>query len=137
MVVLTELCLCGYPPRDLVEKPSFLAHNRRALEQLAGELPPIPTIVGFVGEASGETGKRAANTAALLADGQVKFEQRKMLLPTYDVFDEARHFAPASTQQVLAFCGSRLALTICEDCWNDSTFWTDAGAKWRASSNTS
>lgn len=123
LVVLTELCLCGYPPRDLVEKPSFLAHNRRALEQLAGELPPIPTIVGFVGEAGGETGKRAANTAALLADGQVKFEQRKMLLPTYDVFDEARHFAPASTQQVLAFCGSRLALTICEDCWNDSTFW--------------
>jgi len=123
LVVFTELCLCGYPPRDLVEKPSFLEHNRQALEALAGLLPPIPAIVGFVGRADGETGKAARNCAALLADGRVQFEQAKMLLPTYDVFDEARTFSPAAGQQPLAFCGSKLALTICEDIWNDKTFW--------------
>ena len=123
LAVFTELCLCGYPPRDLVEKPSFLEHNRRALEALARSLPPIPTVVGFVGRAQSETGKKALNCAALLAEGQIRFEQAKMLLPTYDVFDEARTFAPAAAQQPLVFCGSKVALTICEDCWNDKFFW--------------
>ena len=123
LVAFTELCLCGYPPRDLVEKPSFLEHNRTALEALARSLPPIPAIVGFVGRAAGETGKTALNCAALLADGQVRFEQAKMLLPTYDVFDEARQFAPAAAQKPLAFCGSQVGLTICEDIWNDKSFW--------------
>ncbi|HEX9764450.1 MAG TPA: NAD+ synthase [Candidatus Acidoferrales bacterium] len=123
LAVFTELCLCGYPPRDWVERPSFLEHNRRALELLAASLPPIPTIVGFVGRAQSDTGKRAANCAALLRNGRVEFEQTKMLLPTYDVFDEARTFAPATEQHVLSFCGSTVALTICEDCWNDRTFW--------------
>lgn len=123
LVVFTELCLCGYPPRDLVEKPSFLEHNRRALEELARSLPPIPTVVGFVGRARAETGKSATNSAALLAEGRIQFEQAKTLLPTYDVFDETRHFAPGAPRGPFAFCGSRLALTICEDCWNDRFFW--------------
>ncbi|MBI4465919.1 MAG: NAD+ synthase [Acidobacteria bacterium] len=123
LVVFTELCLCGYPPRDLVEKPNFLEHNRGALEELARSLPPLPTIVGFVGRAQAETGKSALNCAALLAEGTVRFEQAKMLLPTYDVFDEARTFAPAASQRLFGFCGSQLALTICEDIWNDKSFW--------------
>jgi NAD+ synthetase len=123
LAVFTELCLCGYPPRDLVEQPGFLEDNRVALEGLAASLPPIATIVGFVGRSPSATGKPATNSAALLAEGQVQFEQAKMLLPTYDVFDEARVFAPAREQQPLAFCGSQLALTICEDCWNDKFFW--------------
>ncbi|MCI0402734.1 MAG: NAD+ synthase [Acidobacteria bacterium] len=123
LAVFTELCLCGYPPRDWVERPSFLDDNQRALELLAASLPAIPTIVGYVGRADSDTGKRAGNCAALLADGRVQFTQQKMLLPTYDVFDEARTFAPATEQQVLAFCGNKVALTICEDCWNDRTFW--------------
>jgi NAD+ synthetase len=124
LAVFTELCLCGYPPRDLVEQPSFLDDNWRALEALASSLPPIPVIVGFVGRSPSEVGKVAMNCAALLADGKVQFQQAKMLLPTYDVFDEARQFLPAESQQVLSFCGSRVALTICEDCWNDKYFWT-------------
>ena len=123
LAVFTELCLCGYPPRDLVEAPGFLDDNRAALEALAGSLPPIPTIVGFVGRSPSPVGKTAANVAALLADGRVRVEQAKMLLPTYDVFDEARHFVPATAQQILSFCGSQVALTICEDCWNDKHFW--------------
>jgi NAD+ synthase/NAD+ synthase (glutamine-hydrolysing) len=123
LAVFTELCLCGYPPRDWVERPSFLDDNRRALDLLAGSLPPIPTIVGFVGRAQTDTGKPAANCAALLADGRVQFIQQKMLLPTYDVFDEARTFAPATEQKIFSFCSSKVALTICEDCWNDRTFW--------------
>jgi len=123
LVAFTELCVCGYPPRDLVENQRFLDHNRQALEHLARTLPSIPAIVGFVGRAPGDTGKGALNCAALLAEGRVKFEQAKMLLPTYDVFDEARTFQPAVSQQLLAFCGSKIALTICEDIWNDRTFW--------------
>ncbi|HXE74219.1 MAG TPA: NAD+ synthase [Candidatus Xenobia bacterium] len=123
LAVFTELCVCGYPPRDWAENPKFLDDNRRALELLAASLPPIPAIVGFVGRANSETGKQATNRAALLAGGKVVFEQVKMLLPTYDVFDEARMFAPAAEQRVFTFGGAKLALTICEDCWNDRTFW--------------
>ncbi len=122
LAVFTELCLCGYPPRDLVEKPSFLEDNRKALERLARSLP-LPAIVGFVGRSGDDTGKQAMNCLALLADGAIRFEQAKRLLPTYDVFDEARNFAPARSQRTFPFCGSQLALTICEDCWNDKTFW--------------
>lgn len=122
LAVFTELCLCGYPPRDLVEKPSFLARNREELEKLARMLP-LPAIVGFVGKADTPAGKRTMNRAAVLANGRVEFEQAKMLLPTYDVFDEARYFAPAVSQRVHDFSGERLAVTICEDCWNDKYFW--------------
>ncbi len=124
LVVFTELCLCGYPPHDLVDNKGFLARNREYLEKLARELP-LPAIVGFVAEANPPSGKRARNRAALLAEGRIVFEQDKMLLPTYDVFDEARHFGPAPDQRLLAFCGSQLALTICEDAWNDRTFWNE------------
>ena len=123
LAVFTELCVCGYPPRDWAENPKFLDDNRRAVDLLAASLPPIPTIVGFVGRANSETGKQATNRAALLAGGKVQFEQAKMLLPTYDVFDEARMFTPAAEQKVFAFGGAKLALNICEDCWNDRTFW--------------
>jgi predicted amidohydrolase len=91
-----------------VENPKFLDDNRRADELLAASLPPIPTIVGFVGRANSETGKRGANCAALLADGKIVFEQTKMLLPTYDVFDEARTFAPASEQRFFPSAARRL-----------------------------
>ncbi|MBI4462000.1 MAG: NAD+ synthase [Acidobacteria bacterium] len=122
LVVFTELCICGYPPHDLAENPSFRQRNRQELERLARELP-LPAIVGFVGQAKAPTGKQATNRAALVAQGRVLFEQDKMLLPTYDVFDEARHFAPAESQHLFTFCGLQLALTICEDAWNDRHFW--------------
>src|ERR1035437_686900 len=123
LVIFPELSLCGYPPRDLVEKPSFIERNRRELERLAQEAPEINLICGFVGKAEGGEGKTLSNSAAFLSGGQVRFVQSKMLLPTYDVFDETRYFAPAAQQKVLPFCGKQLALTICEDIWNDKQFW--------------
>ncbi|MBI3934197.1 MAG: NAD+ synthase [Acidobacteria bacterium] len=123
LVVFPELCLCGYPPRDLVDKPSFLERNRKELDALARDLPDIRIICGFVSTVESETGKAAANSAALLADGFVQFVQSKMLLPTYDVFDEMRYFEPAVQQNVLPLCGHNWAVTICEDVWNDKTFW--------------
>jgi len=124
MVVFPELSLCGYPPRDLVDKPSFLERNRLELEALARDLPEIRILCGFVSKVASETGKSAANSAALLAGGKIEFVQSKMLLPTYDVFDEMRYFEPAAQQSVLQLCGHRWALTICEDIWNDKTFWS-------------
>jgi NAD+ synthase (glutamine-hydrolysing) len=77
----------------------------------------------LVTQASAETGKSVMNSAALLRDGKIDFIQSKMLLPTYDVFDEMRNFAPANSQQLFDLCGNRMALTICEDAWNDKHFW--------------
>lgn len=124
LVVFSELCLCGYLPHDLIERPDFLERNRAELLRLAREIP-VPAVVGYVGSARNHTGKRAANCAAILAGGKVLFEQQKMLLPTYDVFDESRYFQPAARQIVFPFCGKRIGLTICEDVWNDKSFWTN------------
>jgi NAD+ synthetase len=84
---------------------------------------PIPSIVGYAARATGSTGKSAANAAALLANGKIEFIQHKMLLPTYDVFDESRYFQAATTQNIFSFGGQNLGITICEDIWNDKTFW--------------
>ncbi|MGC1107177.1 MAG: NAD+ synthase, partial [Candidatus Acidiferrales bacterium] len=89
---------------------------------LAAQMP-MPAIVGYVGKAQVDTGKPAANCAALLRDGKVAFEQRKMLLPTYDVFDESRYFQPAQSQSTFPLEGQQLGITICEDAWNDKDFW--------------
>lgn len=123
MILFPELAVCGYPPRDLVERPSFVAHNLEALEQIARQTHGIAVICGVATPAQAETGKRVMNSAALLRDGQVAMMQSKMLLPTYDVFDEIRNFAPAQRQELFSFCGKRMALTICEDAWNDKHFW--------------
>jgi NAD+ synthase (glutamine-hydrolysing) len=122
LAVFSELCLCGYLPMDLIERPHFIDQNERELACLAEQLP-IPSIVGYAARATGSTGKAAANAAALLANGKIEFVQHKMLLPTYDVFDESRYFQPASSQNVFSFGGQNLGITICEDIWNDKTFW--------------
>jgi NAD+ synthase/NAD+ synthase (glutamine-hydrolysing) len=123
MVVFPELAVCGYPPRDLVERGSFVVHNREAAEHIAAETRGIAVICGLVTPAQADTGKSVMNSAALLMDGAIKFVQSKMLLPTYDVFDEVRNFAPARCQTLFPFCGKQMALTICEDAWNDKHFW--------------
>lgn len=122
LVVFSELGLCGYPPQDLVERPSFIERNLKELKRLAAHMT-MPAIVGYVGKAQDNTGKLAANSAALLADGRIVFEQQKMLLPSYDVFDESRYFQPARSQSNFLFGGQQLGITICEDCWNDKQFW--------------
>jgi len=123
LILFPELSISGYPPRDLVERPSFQARNQEVAEQIAADTRGIAVICGLVTQASAETGKSVMNSAALLRDGKIDFIQSKMLLPTYDVFDEMRNFAPANSQQLFDFCGNRMALTICEDAWNDKHFW--------------
>ena len=122
LTAFSELCLCGYLPLDLIERPQFIDRNERELACLAKQLP-IPSIVGYAARATGSTGKSAANAAALLANGKIQFVQQKMLLPTYDVFDESRYFQPAASHNVFAFGGQKLGITVCEDIWNDKTFW--------------
>lgn len=123
LILFPELSVCGYPPRDLVERPTFVAKNRESVDRIAAETKGIPVICGLVTSAQAETGKSVMNSAALLQDGKLAFLQSKMLLPTYDVFDESRNFAPARKQTLFDFCGNRMALTICEDAWNDKHFW--------------
>ncbi len=123
LVLFPELSICGYPPRDLVERSSFVEHNRKAAEGVARDTRGIAVICGLVTAADASTGKSVMNSAALLKDGGIAFMQSKMLLPTYDVFDEMRNFAPASSQSLFPLFGKEMALTICEDAWNDKQFW--------------
>ena len=126
LTVFSELVLCGYPPADFLEKPSFLARCRAAVDELAAATRDLPTAVlaGVALPASAESGKVAVNAAVLLDSGRILLEQHKRLLPFYDVFDEQRYFAPSKPQQVVELDGLRLAITICEDAWNDKNFWS-------------
>ena len=123
LILFPEMSVCGYPPRDLVERGSFVVHCREATERIASETTGIAVICGLATPAQAETGKSVMNSAALLKDGRIAFLQSKMLLPTYDVFDEMRNFAAAKSQVLFPFCGKQMALTICEDAWNDKHFW--------------
>jgi predicted amidohydrolase len=125
LAVFSELAICGYPPADFLEKPSFLARCRSAVEELAAATRELPTAVlaGVALPAEAGTGKPAVNAAVLLDGGRVLLEQQKRLLPFYDVFDEQRYFAPSRSQQVVELDGVRLAINICEDAWNDKNFW--------------
>src|SRR6266851_3785316 len=124
LAVFSELCLCGYLPLDLLERPAFIDRNLKELKALAGNLP-LPAIVGYAGRVKNGSGKSIANKAALLCGGRIVFEQSKMLLPTYDVFDESRYFQPAEKQSTYGFGNELLGITICEDVWNDKNFWTN------------
>lgn len=122
LAVFSELCLCGYPPQDLLERPAFIDSNSKELKELAKKLP-LAAVVGYAGRVKKGRGKAIANKAALLCGGRIVFEQNKMLLPTYDVFDESRYFQPAEKQSVYEFSNQQLGVTICEDVWNDKNFW--------------
>lgn len=123
LILFPELSVCGYPPRDLVERPWFVRRNRETVDTIASQTTGIAVICGLVTPARSSTGKSVLNSAALLRDGKVAFLQSKRLLPSYDVFDEMRNFAPAERQQLFCLANKQLALTICEDAWNDKNFW--------------
>jgi NAD+ synthase (glutamine-hydrolysing) len=125
VVVFPELSLTGYPPRDLLEKASFLDRTEQHLERLAADAAPlnVSIICGTVTRTGSPTGLPIYNSAAVLQGGGITFRQHKMLLPTYDVFDEARYFEPAAKQSPLALGDAVSALTICEDIWNDKQYW--------------
>jgi NAD+ synthase (glutamine-hydrolysing) len=125
LVLFPELAVCGYPPADLLEKPAFVARAGQIVDEIAAKTAnsKIAIIVGYVTPAPHGSGKHVRNSAALLRNGHVEFVQSKMLLPFYDVFDEQRYFAPAEKQRLVCLSGKDVALTICEDTWNDKSFW--------------
>ena len=123
LIIFPEMSVCGYPARDVVERSSFLQQSQEYVQKIAAATADISVVCGLVTPAPAGTGKCVMNSAAFLQHGRVEFVQSKMLLPTYDVFDEQRNFAPAKMQSVLPFADRKLALTICEDAWNDKHFW--------------
>jgi len=122
LVVFPELSVTGYPPKDLLLKPSFVEDNLRALQLIASRVSGIDVIVGYAERNTAAVGRPLHNAVALLRDGRVVSRHFKTLLPTYDVFDESRYFepGPVSEQENLVRVGDvTCGLTICEDLWND------------------
>ncbi len=125
LVAFPELALTGYPPRDLVEKDSFLDRTAEALQDIVQSSAAIKSaiVLGYVARSPADAAIKAQNAAAVIQGGKIICQQAKMLLPNYDVFDEARYFEPAKEQCICTVQGKRIALAICEDAWNDKQYW--------------
>ena len=126
LVMFPEMAVSGYPPADLLEKESFVQRAEETLARVAeltrGEGRPA-VLVGSPMRCEGLGEKRVRNVAAVLEGGKLRFLQQKMLLPFYDVFDEQRYFEPAKRQTLTVIKGRPVAITVCEDAWNDKMFW--------------
>lgn len=118
LVVFTELCVCGYPPRDFLEFGDFIRRCEQAVDEIRRHTSKVAAIIGAPARNPDPLGKDLFNAAWLLHEGEVKAVVHKTLLPTYDVFDEYRYFEPAFSWSVVPFKGYRIALTVCEDIWN-------------------
>lgn len=126
LMILPELYLTGYPPRDLLDDDAFIRACDAALTELQKislDFPEIAILTGTVSRCRLEHGKKLHNSAILIENGKILFRQDKTLLPAYDVFDENRYFEPAKEVRVYPFRGELLGISICEDAWNE------AGAK--------
>ncbi len=117
LVIFPELSLTGYPPRDLLDKSGFVSDSLKCWERIAEAGKTIAVIFGAVSINDGP-GKPYFNSAVFYDDGQLRSVAHKMLLPSYDVFDEERYFEPGKSPAFVDFRGKRIGLTICEDAWN-------------------
>ena len=124
-ILAPELFLCGYPPRDLLQREDFVEASLAALEAAARQTGAVPLCTGFVDKNFERPGRALKNSAAVLQNGKVVWRMTKSLLPTYDVFDEDRYFEPAKKIGPFIFNGRKLGITICEDIWNDEDFWPE------------
>jgi NAD+ synthase (glutamine-hydrolysing) len=121
LVLFPELSVCGYPPMDLLDQDNFVELNIRTLRRLQRELPPdIAVGAGYVNRNPSERGKALVNAFGIILGGSLVFEQVKTLLPTYDVFDEARNFEPAHSWNYFEYKNERLGIAICEDVWRET-----------------
>lgn len=118
LVVFSELCVCGYPPRDFMEFDDFIARSYAAIDEIKKHTQKTAVLVGAPQRNPHREGKDLFNAAFFLYEGEIKQVVQKSLLPTYDVFDEYRYFEPAFEWNVIPFKGKKLAVTICEDIWN-------------------
>ena len=119
IVITPELSLTGYPPRDLVFKSTFVPKNLEALDNIMARVGPVPLMVGYVDFNTEDAGKPFENAVAVLQDGKKIDKIIKCLLPTYDVFDEARYFQPSKEVKPLMLSGLSVGVTICEDIWSE------------------
>jgi len=119
LVLTPELALTGYPPQDLVFKSRFVPETWEGIDNLHRRVGPIPLLVGYVDFNPNPTGKPFVNACAILQQGQPIRKVFKTRLPTYDVFDEARYFEPATHQEPFELAGRRVGITICEDIWTE------------------
>jgi NAD+ synthase (glutamine-hydrolysing) len=126
LVMFPELATSGYWPADLLEKDSFVRRAEETLTAIAGLTRGVgrPAVLcGSPMRCDAASGKHVRNVAVLMEDGEIRFVQQKMLLPFYDVFDEQRYFEPAVAQSLAVVKGRAVAITVCEDAWNDKMFW--------------
>jgi NAD+ synthetase len=117
VVLAPELALAGYPPQDLLFKSRFVPGNLEALARLDAAVGDVPLLVGYV-DANPGRGRPFRNAAAVLQRGRPIRKVFKSLLPTYDVFDEARYFQPSESREMIEIAGALCGVTICEDVWS-------------------
>ncbi len=127
LIVFSELAITGYYPHDLLERKEFIEMAELTMHHLAKECVGIAALVGGPAINQSERGKKLFNAAWYLADGKVQQTFYKTLLPTYDIFDEYRHFEPNRDFRVLKVAGKRLAVTICEDVWDEQPTFSEFG----------
>lgn len=118
LIIFSELCVCGYPPRDFLEFNDFIDKCYQSIDEIKSHTDNIGVIIGAPSRNTVPEGKELFNAAFLLYNNEVLGEVHKTLLPTYDIFDEYRYFEPAFNWNILEFKGKKLAVTICEDIWN-------------------
>lgn len=118
LIIFSELCVCGYPPRDFLYFNDFVEKCYRAIEEITKHTEGISVLVGAPQRNIVKEGKDLFNAAWHLSGGQIKEVVHKTCLPTYDVFDEDRYFEPASSWDIIEIKGKKIAVTICEDIWN-------------------
>ena len=124
LVVFPEQCIPGYPAEDLLERRDFIDRAEETFQRAAAATRDGPAaVIGHLMRSGTPLGKPVHNSAVLVVNGEVVAVQHKTLLPTYDVFDEARYFQPAADRRVVEFRGRKLGLLVCEDVWNDREFW--------------
>ncbi len=122
LIIFSELCIPGYPPLDLLDRKDFIVKCRQAAEDIASECYGITAVAGCPVANPGNEGKKLFNSALVLSEGKVSFSVSKALLPTYDIFDEYRYFEPEKSFSLFMIKGLKIALTICEDLWDEQPF---------------
>lgn len=127
LIVFSELSICGYPPLDLLEHKSFIDHCTSSLGEITASCRNIAAIIGGPSISNNPTGKKLHNSAFFISGGVIRETIHKSLLPTYDIFDEYRYFEPNLSFCVIPYKGVKIAITICEDLWDDQPFDNEFG----------
>jgi len=122
IIIFSELCVPGYPPLDLLDRLDFIEKCNETVMEIARECTGIMAIIGSPVINNNKEGKKLFNSALVLSEGEIVFSAQKSLLPTYDIFDEYRYFEPGKMFSVFPFKGLKLAITICEDLWDEQPF---------------